>query len=426
MSTVSQPTGLEQIENETVRELTRLTFLASALIFLVTIGLGFLNAMTTGTIPRWQSLTHLHSGTIGWILLSIIGVTIWLFTGGREVDESYVRGLRWLVRLAIVAFVGLIASFAYGFSQGSDAMLPLGFFAPLSALLVWAIAIFALTQLRNQQVVTTAHLLVAVGLFIAALGVSMGAWVAANYAFGGLLLLAQDKAVGAHVLTVLPAIMVIAVGILEWLVRGADAGRWSRAGMAHVVIGGLTGLVLPTAVVLILLGIPESTVEKMFPALMLGLVLFTLVFLGRIGWRALRTNPLEMSVDAWTFFATVWLVIFVAAVIGSPVLGSPDWIGILGVHAFFVGLVTNVLLGIYSVRTSNVLDRYTWTEPTAMWLLNLGIVVFVALKAMLDIRHGAMVMGVGVLLGVLTMIFRLQSDGSRAISDEATGEGVPK
>lgn len=426
MSIGEDSAGLGRIESDSVRRLTRVTFLASALIFLVTIGLGFLNAVATGSIPRWQVLTHLHSGTVGWILLSFIGVAIWVFTGEREASEPYARRLRWLVGGAILAFVGLVASFAYGFSQGGAAMTPLGVFAPFAAVMVWAAAIFALSRLRTHVEVTTPRLLIAVGLLLAAIGVTVGAWIGMNHAFGGSVPNPPEQAIGAHFLTVLPAIGVVAAGILEWIVRGDDDGRWSRSGLLQVAVGGVTGLVFPIAFVLLLLGVPEETLQPIFIGLVVGGILFTLLYLGRVGWRALRTNPLETGAASWAFFSTIWFVVFLPSVLLSPALGDPEWMSILSIHSLFVGFLTNALLGVYSARTRDAVERYAWTEPVAMWLLNLGIVVFVAVEAIFQTGHGAIVMGVGVLLGVATMVLRLQYDSSGVVSEESAGEGVPK
>lgn len=424
MSDSNLAEGGYRAENRAVSNVTRTTFLVSSLLFLVTITLGFLNVVTTGALPRWQVLTHLHSGTVGWILLSYVGIAIWLFTGERDVSASYRQRLTWLVRLAVVAFVGLIASFAYGFSQGgSDALLPLGVFAPFAALVIWATAIFALTQLRRLPVVTTPHLLVAVGLLFAAIGVTFGAWVGLDDAFGNLLPIAHDDGIGAHFLTVVPAISVVATGVIEWMTDTGGPTRWTRGGAVQVAFGGLTGLMLPIGTVLLALGVSRATTGLVFIGLLVGAVLYTLVFLARIGQRALRANPLDGGVDAWMFFATAWFFVFVVVEIGGPALGEAEWVSVLGIHSFFVGLMTNLLLGVIAVRTSGASVRYPWAEPTAMWVLNAGIVVFVALEAAMELSHGAAVMGAGVLLGVGTMLRRLQ-DGSVDATGPA-GESVP-
>lgn len=423
MSDTAQAPGWDRVEDATVRNAVRVAFLASSLLFLVTIGLGFLNVVTTGSLPRWQVLTHLHSGTVGWILLSYVGVAIWLFTGEREVSESYGRRVTWLVWLAVVAFVGLIGSFAYGYWQGGDALLPLGVFAPFAALMIWVTALFAVAQLRRLTLVTTPHLVVAVGLLGAAIGVTLGALVGVDNAFGELLPIIQEMGIGAHVLSVLPAVTVVATGVVEWLLPTGETTRWSRSGALQAAVGGLTALMLPIGFALLALGVPEDTAGAVFLGLIAGAVVYTLTFLARVGWRALRTNPLSGGIEAWLFFATLWFVVFMATEFAAPALGEAEWVVVLRIHAFFVGLATNLLFGVVTVRTSGVATRYPWAEPAAMWVLNAGVVAFVAGVAAMDLSHGAAVMGLGALLGVATMVGRLYGDGVDA-TDRA-GESVP-
>ena len=52
------------------------------IIFTLTALLGLANATQLfGALDRDTLLTHLHSGTLGWITMGVIGVTIWLFAG---------------------------------------------------------------------------------------------------------------------------------------------------------------------------------------------------------------------------------------------------------------------------------------------------------------------------------------------------------
>lgn len=423
MSGTTQTSGVDRVGDTAVQGVTRLAFLAASLVFLVTIGLGFLNIVTSGELPRWQMLTHLHSGTVGWILLSYVGIAIWLFTGDREVSAAYGRRLKWFVWLATVAFVGLVASFAYGFSQsGANALLPLGVFAPLAAAMVWATAIFALGQLRRLEVVTTPHLVVAVGLLGAAIGVTLGAWVGLENAVGGVLPVPHDMGIGAHFFSVFPAVIIVATGVIEWLTDTGGSTGWTKSGAAQAIVGGLTSLMLPIGFTLLALGVPEDTAGMVFLGLMVGAVLYTLLFLARVGWRALSTNPLDGGIEAWLFFATLWFVVFMASEFGGPALGDADWALVLRVHSFFIGVMANLLFGVIAVQTSDSPTRYPWAAPTAMWVLNAGIVVFVVVEAVMEVSHGAAVMGVGVLLGVATMIGRLQADGVEAA--EPAGESV--
>jgi hypothetical protein len=181
---------------------------------------------------------------------------------------------------------------------------------------------------------------------------------------------------------------------------------------------------LPIGFTLLALGVPEDTAGMVFLGLLGGGVLYTLVFLARVGWRALRTNPLKVGTRAWLFFATLWFFVFMLSEIGGPIaIGEAEWLSVLTIHSFFVGLMTNLILCVIAVRTSGVPTQYPWAEPTAMWLLNVGIVVFVTVDAAMGVSHGAAIMGLGVLLGVGTLIRRLQN-GDVDTTDPA-GDTVP-
>ena len=87
----------------------------------------------------------------------------------------------------------------------------------------------------------------------------------------------------------------------------------------------------------------------------------------------------------------------------------PSWFFAVFAHAGFVGMMTNLILAVFSARTQESRHVLSWGEPTSLWLINLGLLVFFALKITADIRLGAIVMGIGVVLGVLTMILRLRA-----------------
>jgi hypothetical protein len=136
-----------------------------------------------------------------------------------------------------------------------------------------------------------------------------------------------------------------------------------------------------------------------------------------MGRLALTQNPLRADPTAWSFYGTIWLIIFTIlfAYAAFVLFPNPDlfppWFGTIFVHAAFVGMMTNLLLGLYSARTQDVRHILATWEPMAILLLNLGILVFFLLKITQDMRVGAIFMGIGVVLGVLTMIARLGASG---------------
>jgi hypothetical protein len=71
---------LQRVKNDSVWQSLKILFMGSLLIFLINIYFGFDNSLTVCDIDRWQSLIHLHSGSVGWITLSTIGFAIWVLT----------------------------------------------------------------------------------------------------------------------------------------------------------------------------------------------------------------------------------------------------------------------------------------------------------------------------------------------------------
>lgn len=419
MSEEVQSPGPDRVSDDVVWRYTKLIFGASAFIFLVTITLGFLNVFTAGALPRWQLLVHLHSATLGWMTLSVFGATVWLFTGQRAVSNAYVSRVQWLARVMIVAFVGLIASFGIAFSQGGDALYLLAVFAPLAALAIWVAAAFFLHQLTRLAFVTPAHLLIAAGFLVLALAVVFGTVMALGRVG---ILSVPDFAPTGHVFGIMGFQLLMTTGIIEWLVV-RERGGWTRTGALQVGLGALLGIWIPLLVLLSVAGLPEG----LFPMLLIFgilvlLVLFGLLFFGRIGARALRTNPLTADVEAWIFFATLWFGISVFSFPLRSVLGDPAWWMVFNAHATMVGIVTNLIFGVMAARTRFARVRSSWAQPAAMWLMNAGIVVFVGLFIPTGSAHGALIMGTGVLIGVGWALHSLRETSAK--TDAATKTGV--
>ncbi len=198
-----------------------------------------------------------------------------------------------------------------------------------------------------------------------------------------------------------------AAAIVELFIAKEPLQRWSRSGLTQASAWIVAAILVLIA---LLFGLLQLTLIFVI-ALFLGLGLF----LARIGRLALMRNPLRGGVESWMFFGTLWLVVYTiifsyAAFVFLPNPASiPPWFFTVFVHTPMVGMMTVLLLGLYSARARDAQHVLRWGEALALWLLNLGILVFFLLKIFADVRLGALVMGAGVLLGVFTMISRLLS-----------------
>ena len=69
----------------------RLLFLAALIVFIITVAIGLFNGQHIVTLSQDVILTHVHSGTIGWITLGVFALSLWLF-GQGEIGATHPFG----------------------------------------------------------------------------------------------------------------------------------------------------------------------------------------------------------------------------------------------------------------------------------------------------------------------------------------------
>ncbi len=396
----------QRVQNQSVWESLKILFMGSLLIFLINIYFGFDNSITAGEIDRWQILIHLHGGSIGWITLSAIGIAIWQVTGEREVSADYERRVRLLVWASVIIFAAYVPSFGLAFSRPSGflvALLPI--FGAGSVLMLWIAAIFAFSQFKHQPVVTTVHFLIAGALLTAAIGATVGMLLGLERVVGQFLPLPEGDRVGAHAGMMDTYLFLVASAIIEWGTR-KEITRWSWPGLLQALLWMIGAALVPLAFFL-------NILEQILPIFGLMLLLGMAIFLARYAWRALVNFSMSAGVKSWVFLGTIWLIAYMGLFLwavgtGGDFASLPAWFFAVFAHAGFVGMMTNLLMGVVASRGQDGSDFLPWGEVTTLWTINLGILVFLGLKIAADIRLGAIVMGIGVLLGVVTMFGRLQ------------------
>ncbi|MEA3165476.1 MAG: hypothetical protein QOJ26_333 [Thermoplasmata archaeon] len=395
---------MPQLRDADVWRAVRLLYVGSGVLFLATVGLGIANALMPD-ITRGQILAHFHSGSIGWVTLSVIATTVWLYTGTRTVSPAYRNGVWLLAGLGIVAATGYVAAFALAFNGGPFWMLPL-FGIPMGLVIVGAF-LFTLVQVRRQPLVTTPHLLLLGALLVASLGATMGVLIGLNHADVVHAFPTREGAdmVGAHA-GPMDMYLALAFGaIVELLVTGA-AVRRTRTGIAQMVLGvvsgfltsfGLfTGFVMPTAPI----------------ALLMFLVAFGF-YVVRVGWRAIATNPFTGGRAVPTFFGglffPVYVVFFVAAVMLFFIPGNamPHAVGVALIHVIFIGMATNLLLAMRSTFPEQSGASGPGVSRALLgggaWAINLGMLAFFAGEFLAGRKEGAFVMAAGVLVAMFAV-----------------------
>jgi hypothetical protein len=401
---------LARVKNDSVWRSLKILFMGSLLIFLINIYFGFDNSITPAgdEIERWQMLIHLHGGSIGWITLSAIGIAIWLVTGKRDVSAQYEGQVRILVWAAVLLIAGYVPSFGLAFSRPSGflvALLPI--FGAGVVLILWISAIWSFNQFKHQEVLTTVHWLIAGALLTAAIGATVGMLLGLERVVGQFLPLPAGDRVGAHAGMMDTYLFLVASAIIEWATRKEET-RWGWGGLLQALFWMVGASLIPIAFFL-------NVVDQILPIFMLMLLIGMVIFLVRYAWRALANFSLRAGTKSWVFFGTAGLIAYmglflfgISLFISGGDFETYSWFGPVFAHAGFVGMMTNLIFAVVASRAKEA-GELPWGESATFWLVNLGLILFLALEIAVDIRIGAIVMGFGVLLGVAVFYRRLQA-----------------
>lgn len=379
-------------------------------VFVITIGIGLVNSQRVSQIDpaaeRPILLTHLHTGTVGWITLGLFAAAIWMFTAGRT--ESEAGGARALARFGAVAVACYPITFFLFYPGGvlSNAAL-LGVFGTLAlAAIVWLL-VWLLGQSRRVYM-SVARLAVLGAVLNLTLGAVLGVLIEARFA---------GIAVPGNVNTAHPAMMTIgyvlpaAFAFVEWRLGAGLDGPRSRAGtiaVALLIVGGW-------------LSVAASLMNlfALFPAILLFQIVATVIFAIRMWPRAFGAlgagaqGERHVAITALAIPIDVALLVYAVIVYLAPGLEPPRELFIAIGHTEFVGMMTNALFA--TVLLGTALRReavWPWADTVVFWGMNVGWVGF-ALVELMGARGlvavFAPIMGLSLLLGVVAYALRLRT-----------------
>ena len=362
----------------------RSLFLVAMAIFLVTIAIGILNGLNVVEFDRNQLLTHVHSGTIGWLTLSIVAMT---FIAFRTADVRLATALAIFVPVYVAAF--------YTGSFQLRAVTGVLLFVVIGWLVVWAWRAY----LASSRDLPLLGLTMAISMF--ALGAVVGVLLQVGFAAGTSIV--PGDAIGAHAGAMTFGYLVLAgMAIQEWRVRHTTGMPiWGVVQLAALFAGGL--------IIVIALLASAAQVGGMF--YLLAELIAVVLFVVRILPRSLRIDWLAASAARHLAAASIWIVIslgifmyLVAQLIAAngDINAISTGILVASDHATYIGVVTNtvfaILTTLLAASAGNALAR-----QLTFWGMNLGLAVFVVgLLTGTEIAKqiGAPVMGLSLLLGL--------------------------
>lgn len=367
-------------------------YLVAMAVFLVTILIGILNGADIVEFNRDQILTHVHSGTVGWLTLTIVASSFLLF---RAADRRLMLTLAVLVPVYVLAFY--TGNFALRAIGGTALLAAIGW------LLVWVWG-----QYRGGER-SLPRLAVTLGLTSFGYGAVIGVLMQVGFALG--VSIVPGDSIGAHASAMTFGYLVlVAMGLIEWRVLGTRG--LPTSGLVQVGALFLGGLVISVG---LLSGLEQAAGGLYLLTQLVAVVLFVVRIWPtalRRSWTAADPARHFGAASIWTVAALILFMYIVFKFISSPddPNALPFNVLIASDHSVYIGVITNIIVGLLSLL---VLGRAAGVvRHVIFWGVNLGLVVFV-IGLILDTaeikRIGAPVMGITLLVALAILASRAWS-----------------
>ena len=361
-------------------------YLVAMAVFLVTILIGILNGADAVEFDRNAILTHVHSGTVGWLTLTIVATTFVLF---RAADRNLMLALA--IGVPVYVFAFYTGNFVFRAIAG----------VALLGIVAWLVYWVWITYLAGER--TIPRLAVVLGLTSFGYGAVVGVLIQLALALEVDVL--PGDTIGAHASAMTFGYLVLcAMGFIEWRLR--DTRGLPTLGLVQVGALFLGGLVISVS---LLLGAEQIGGMIYLLTQLVAVVIFAI----RIWPAAFATSFVAPAPARHFAVASFWavgaLILFMYIVFTFITAENPDDpaalpfnILIASDHAVYLGVITNVVLGVLSLLFLRG-RAPSWMAHVIFWGINLGLTVFVV-GLIVDTaeikRIGAPVMGVTLLVAL--------------------------
>ncbi len=376
-------------------------YLVAMAVFVVTVSIGIVNGLDL--IPDWPDrstlLTHVHAGTLGWISLSVLATSLWLF-GGDGPAGLAPRALAWGLAIAVPCYVAafFIANPALRAITGATTL------ALIAGWLAWTFLAYS----RGPR--TAPRLAFLAGIATLTYGAVVGVLIQVQYAAATVIL--SGDAIGAHVAAMAFSYLVlIGMGVVEWQIGpgrpGVSRGAWVQFGALFA--GGIVLSVGALAGQLTAAGGLNTLAELVgvgFFVTRLGGSLRSVDWLTAGAARHIALAGIFVVVD---ILILVYLIVgAISGAFGSTAGGGPDfssipaWLVFALDHAIFIGVMTNAILGLVRTRTAED-RRWRAADHLVFFGMNVGLVGFVvglAIESPIVKEVFSPIMGVSILVGL--------------------------
>jgi hypothetical protein len=385
---------------------TARAFQYGLIIFALTALIGLANATKViGAIDQNTLLTHLHSGTLGWITMGVIGVAVWMFGG---TSSTVARSI----------MLTAVATAAYVLAFWSGNFLARAVFGTIELVVIvgWWWWVLARSMAQGLGRISVPKLSMLLALTTLVIGSTVGVILQILFATNNVTP-QNGVLIGVHASAQVGGYLVlVAAGIAEWQLSGEHR---TNAGIVQAVLLFLAGLLL--AIGILLNVTPALLLSNLFQTVAIVMVA---IRVGRraigVGWGA-ATGLRHAAISiAWLVIALVLFIVLTQQLIAAQGDQSkvPPGLFIALDHTMFIGVMTNVLFG--ALLALGAPRTWPWADHVIFWGLNFGAASFVAVLLTAGTSAGtgpfghpvaftAPIMGLSVLLGIVTYSMRLMN-----------------
>ena len=376
-------------------------------IFTLTALIGLVNATKIiGDLSQDTLLTHLHSGTLGWITIGVFGVALALFA------RSGVAGP--FVTLSALA----TAAYVLAFWSGNFPARAIFGTVMLATIFGWWAWVASRSVSEGLGKISNPKMAMLLGLTTLVIGSTVGVIIQIQFALNATSAKTGDL-IGTHASAQVGGYLIlVATGIIEWLLIGE---RRTMGGTIQSVLLFLAGLSLAVGTLfnitpLLLVTNVLQIVATVMVLVRLGPTLMKTAWGVASGARHAAIVPLYLVIGVVLIVALVQQVIAANGDIGKVPAGLIHSLD----HTFFVGVMTNTLFGAILFATQDRPRVWPWADHVIFWGLNVGVLSFTAVLVFVGSSSGfgafshpvaytAPIMGLSALLGIVTFSMRLMA-----------------
>lgn len=375
----------------------RLLIQAALLIFVYTVTIGILNGTDLVDFNHKTLLSHVHTGTLGWITTSVFAGALWLFGGTRKTGwrDSVMSWLPYATIVAVVVYNLAFLLTSGELRPGIGALM-------LIVIVIWLVWIFTSAK---DVVMSVPRLGILAALVTATLGGLLGVLLGLGIARGEDILPGDGYA--SHPATMVIGFLIpVGMALSEWHLRPElleqRATTLGRAQIALPFIGGL-------CVTVGLLAESEPLIAVSLPFEIIGVGILIARLRPGFGpaWSGQRSPALLASLTPLWIVANIAMFVFLIVKYAGD-LGEAPVHYILAVdHMMFIGVMSNSL---FALAASAATAVKTGSVRLLFWAMNVGLLGF-AIGLIADVailkRIFTPIMGAGILVGVAILTMSL-------------------